>query len=434
MQVGSVPVKVYTAPSRKRGVSYVGYVASFWIDGKRYRVPASTLEALADKVKEVIRPLVGENDTLLLRGVRLRAYERAASIATQLGLELDEALQRLSRIQTLAASKNCSIEQTVEYWARHHDQSKFSTPTPEVADRYLDDLRQNGNTDVDILTARSKVMRFTSTFGCPLRDITREQYRGYFKGIGGSARNRKNHRDEIRRFTNWARDNDYLPGDHPGSPRAGKVKVPPKRIEVFTEGQREDLIRQARPVELPMTLIKAFIPIRPKEAGLACWEDIDWDVGIIMVWGDQAKTKEPRPMRLPRALRTRLRPLAKSSGRIYPFKAFYKVGPRLARKAGIKWIRNGWRTTTISHLQAVVGHKARVAEEAGTSEKKMKTNYLKYLRPTEGRAYFGLNKGELHPVEHGYDAEHYSPESDSQVAGTAQPLNVIAVQFDAQCG
>lgn len=434
MRVGSVTVKVYTARSRKRGVAYAGYVASFWIDGKRYRVPASSLEVLEAKVRDTIRPLIGDNDTLTLRGVRLRAYERATSIAAELGLELDEALQRLSRIQSLAASKNCNVEQTVEYWARHHDESKFSTPTPEVAERYLDDLRQNGNSDVDILTARSKVKRFTSTFGCPLRDITREQYRGYFKGIGGSARNRKNHRDEVRRFTNWARDNDYLPTDHPGAPRAGKVKVPPKRIEAFTEGQREDLIRQARPVELPMTLIKAYIPIRPKEAGLACWEDIDWDVGIIMVWGDQAKTKEPRPMRLPRVLRARLRPLAQSSGRIYPFKAFYKVGPRLARKAGVKWIRNGWRTTTISHLQAVVGHKARVAEEAGTSEKKMKTNYLKYLRPTEGRAYFGLNKGELHPVEHGYDAEHYGSDSSGQAEGKLEPSNVLPVQFGAQCG
>jgi hypothetical protein len=151
---------VYTAPSRKRGVSYAGYVASFWIGGKRYRIPASSLGVLESKVKDTIRPLIGDNDTLTLRGVRLRAYERATSIATELGLELDEALQHLSRIQALAASKNCSIEQTVEYWARHHDQSKFSTATPNVVDVFLEACKQNGNSKEDIDTMKGKLKRF----------------------------------------------------------------------------------------------------------------------------------------------------------------------------------------------------------------------------------------------------------------------------------
>lgn len=40
-----------------------------------------------------------------------------------------------------------------------------------------------------------------------------------------------------------------------------------------------------------MTLIKAYIPIRAKEAGLSCWENINWDVGIIMVWGAELRDR-----------------------------------------------------------------------------------------------------------------------------------------------
>lgn len=435
MQVGSVTVKVYTALSRKRGVSYAGYVASFWIDGKRYRIPASSLEVLESKVKDTIRPLIGDNDTLTLRGVRLRAYERATSIATELGLELDEALQRLSRIQSLAASKNCSIEQAVEYWARHHDQSKFSTPTPEVAEAYLLYLLGNGsNGKEDIASVKGRVKRFAAAFTCPLSEITINQYQAYFDCTTGSPRTRKNHRDEVRRFVNWARVHGYLAPDHPGVPRfVGRVKVPPKRVEVFDMCQREDLIKHTLPDERAMTLIKAYIPIRAKEAGLSCWENIDWDVGIIMVWGDEAKMKVPRPIYLPRELCERLRPLAKSSGKIYPYKSFYKVGPRLAKRAGLKWIKNGWRTTVISHLQAAVNSLERVVEEAGTSKLTAKSHYLKPLRPDVGRAYFGLKKGERHPIEPGYNAEQYGVNPDAP-AGNDLSEKIVHVKFDAHCG
>jgi hypothetical protein len=423
---------VYTTLSRKRGVSYGGFVASFNVGQKRYRLSGSTLDALEVRVKEVIRPLIGENDTLTLRGVRLRAYERATGIAAELGLEVDEALQRLSRIQALAAAKNCNVEQAVEYWARHHDQSKFSTPTPEVVNAFLEACKQNGNSREDIDTMKGKLKRFAAAFGCSLCEISAEQYRIYFAALIGSARNKVNHRNTVRRLVNWAKDNGYLAFDHLGLPRyAGRVKIPPKHIEVFNIRQREELIKQASPDELPMTLIKAYTPIRQKEVGVSRWESIDWDVGIIMVWAEDAKKKEPRPIYLPRELCKRLRPLAQPNGKIYPYKSFYKVGPRLARKAGLKWIVNGWRTTTISHLQAAVNDLARVADEAGTSIKKMKSNYLKLLRPDTGRAYFGLEKGERHPIEPGYNAEHYGFDPTAQIEAGDEVTKIVTVQFGA---
>jgi integrase len=270
-------------------------------------------------------------------------------------------------------------------------------------------------------------------FVCPLREITMDQLVTYFGSLGGEDRNRLNHRNEVRRFFNWARDRGYLPVDHPGISRfVGTVKVKKKRVSVFDMKQRELLIAQANPDERPITLLKAYMPIRAKEAGNSCWDDLDWDVGILMVWGDDAKTGEPRPLYLPREVCQRLRPLAKATGRIYPFKSYYKVGPRLARKAGLKWIRNGWRKTVISHLQAAINNRERVAEEAGTSVQKLKSNYLKYLRPDVGRAYFGLKKGERHPIEPGYNADHYGTDANAPVETTDEVPNVISIEFGAR--
>lgn len=434
MQIGPVLVKVYNAPSRKQGATYPGFEARFRVDDKgRRRVTASTLEKLEQKVTAIIRPLVGENDTLMLRGTRLRAYERATQIAGELGLELDEALRRLSDIQNLAKAKNCSVEQAVQYWARHHDESKFSTSVQGVVAAFLEDKkRRNSKEDIDSM--KGKLKRFATAFSCPLCDITADEYREYFDAITGGLRNRANHRSTVRRLVNWAKDYGYLARDHSGlPPSAGKVKLVPKRVGVYNQDERERQIKQADPVELPMTLIKAYTPIRAKESGLACWENFDWKSEILMVWADEAKKREPRAIHLPRELCERLRPLAQATGRIYPYKSFYKVGPRLAKRAGLKWIRNGWRTTVISHLQAAVNDLERVAEEAGTSKRKIKSNYLKILSPEDGRAYFGLAKRERHPIEPGYNAQKYGVEPEIAAYGHDELENIIPAQFGAQC-
>ena len=428
--IGSVVAKLYTVSSRKSGRVYDSFIASYYHDGKRYRETASTLEKLEAKVRAAIEPLVGENDSLTMRGSKLRAYERACELANEMGLELDEAMIRFREIHQLAAVKKSSPLEAIEYWSRHHDQQKFSAIAATVVAEFLADRTANNNSAEDVATMRGKLNKFATAFNCPLSEISVEDYRNYFKTLTGSPRNRKNHRDTIHRLLNWAKATGFLAHDHPGLPKfIGKVKVPAKRVLAFDAAQRDRLLQCATAEELPMCLLKAYVPIRQKEAGLVCWENFDWDMGILNVWADEAKTRESRQIHLPRCLCDRLRPLAKPSGRIYPFGCFYKVGPRLAQKAGITWIRNGWRSTVISHLQAAVNDLVRVAEEGGTSVKKLKSNYIKPLRPDIGRAYFSLNLGERHPIEPGYNCEHYGvlateDERTSEGAGNLIPIRI----------
>ena len=430
LTIGSVVVNIYATPIHKHGRNYDSFTAACSIDGKRCRQTASTIEKLEAKVRAAIEPLVGENDALTMRGSKLRAYERACELAKEMSVELDEALLKFREIQKLATTKQCSPQEAIEYWSRHHDQQKFSTIAATVVAEFLADRTANNNSTEDIATMRGKLNKFADTFNCPLSDISVDDYLNYFKTLTGSPRNRKNHRDTIHRLLNWAKANGYLAADHPGLPKfIGKVKVPAKRVQVFDAAQRESLLACATPEELPMCLLKAFVPLRQKEAGLVCWENFDWDMGILNVWADEAKTREQRQIHLPRCLCDRLRPLVKPSGRIYPYGCFYKVGPRLAQKAGIAWIRNGWRSTVISHLQAAVNDLVRVAEEGGTSVKKLKSNYLKPLRPDVGRAYFSLNLGERHPIEPGYNSDNYGvlvteDERTSEGAGNLIPIRI----------
>ena len=62
----------------------------------------------------------------------------------------------------------------------------------------------------------------------------------------------------------------------------------------------------------------------------------------------------------------------------------------------------------------------------------MKSNYLKVLRPDVGRAYFGLDKGELHPIERGYNAEHYGSGQTGDLEAETGKEKIIHVRFCGQ--
>lgn len=344
--------------------------------------------------------MFGDGDELTLRGPALRAYERAMALASEITMDLDEALLQSKRQRTLALEKGCSIEEALKYFGQHHDSSKFSTPCQELVDAFLADRKIMGNGPEDIATLRSRLNRFAREFTCPLRDITKDQFRTYFATTGCSLRDQRNHRTSVARLVNWAKDNDYLPADHSGFPRSGsRVQIPPKRVEVFDREQRELLIAQARPSELPLALLRSYVPIRSKECGLVSWEDFNWKTARLTVYADAAKKRETRSVSLVPELVARLEPYRKAEGRLYPFKSFYKVGPHLAQRAGIKWIRNGWRCSVISHLQAFVRDLGRVADEAGNSPVQIRQHYLKEIDPELGRAWFGLNCNQFHPLE-----------------------------------
>jgi integrase len=422
VQVGDFKVPIYATPSRKGGRVYPGFTAVFESRGKLKRPWRASREDL----RRELRQIFGDGDEVNLRGPALREYERARSIANELGMEMDEALLQCKRQRTLAHEKGCTVEDALAYYSKHHDQSKYATPAPQVVEAFLADRKLMGNSAEDIATLRCRLHRFVGVFSCPLRDITTDQYRKYVAATGCSLRDRRNHREAISRLVNWAKNNDYLPADHPGVPRTGsRVRIPGKRVEVYDREQRELLIAQARLVELPLALVRTYVTIRSKECALVSWEDINWKTARLTVYADAAKKREPRSVSLVPELVARLAPHRKPEGRLYPFKSFYKVGPRLAKKAGIKWIRNGWRCSVISHLQAFVRDLGRVADEAGNSPGQIKKHYLKEVDPESGHKWFGLKPGQHHPLE---PVRHVIVEGQQQVVPVDPallPENVI---------
>ena len=438
VQVGNFKVPIYATPSHKGRREYPGFTARFRDANGVQRPFRASLDELRAEVKARVTPLAkGQSDCLVLRGAERAVFERAKREAVAMGLELDLAVVEIKAIRASAQEAGCLVEEAVKFWKRHHDHSKFATPVPQVVEAFLADRKEMGNSAEDIADLRHRLRRFAKEFTSPFRDITEDQYRRYFSSTGCGLRDRRNHRSVVRRCVNWAKNNGYLLAHHPGVPATGsKVRIPPKPIEVFDRERRDKMIQQARPVELPATLIAAYVPRRSKEIGLALWDAINWETGHLTIHAGGAKLRHSRTVYLVPKLRELLKPYRQASGRIYPFKNFDRVGPRLARKAGIKWIRNGWRCTVISHLQAFVRCPERVAYEAMTSQGVMEEHYLKDLSPEVGRAYFGLAENDRHPLEPFPGAEERRL-NDEIPESPRCPANVILFPCAAsvvQCG
>ncbi len=132
------------------------------------------------------------------------------------------------------------------------------------------------------------------------------------------------------------------------------------------------------------------------------WEDFNWATERLTVYADVAKTREPRSVSLPRELIQRLAPYRQTEGPLYHHKSFYRLGPKLAARAGIVWKRNIWRKSAISHLYGLVRDLGRVASEAGNSPAELRRSYLKDVDPQTGNAWFGLTEVQRHPLDPGY--------------------------------
>ena len=416
----------------KQGREYGGFIADLRPYGLK-RITSASFDRLKGKVDEALALVDGNLESKTLRKSELRAYERAVQIAASMGSQLDQAVLEYQQLKQRARKANCDPVEAIAYWEKHHNTDRLNAPLSEAVAAFLDFLeRKNGNSPEDIAGVRSKLTRFAKSFESPLVSISGSEYQQYLSLLKSGARDQKNHRDEICRFINWAKIWGYLPTDHPGIRFYGsRTRRVAKSIAVLDRDRRERLLDHALAHELPMALIKCFIPIRQKEISLINWQDINLEDGTLVIDPAKAKVRRGRVMRLPRELSERLRPFSKPSGPIFTGKSPYKAFPRMARRAGIAWSKNILRATVISHLQAAINHKQLVAEEAGTSVGRLDINYLKLGIPSKvGRSYFGLREGEMHPIEPGYNAlRPVAYKFETEVSAQEDPSNVVVCDF-----
>lgn len=310
----------------------------------------------------------------------IRKYRRWTERAHQLGVNIDALLDREA---ALADGRQRHVPAAVaEFLAHIKAQS----------------LAQKSSLD-HYVKLRQRLTKFASHFNGPLRALTQPEVRAWLNALGVSAKTWNHYRAaivELLRFADncgWldAADLKKLSSLRPLKTLA--IKPRPYTPEEIRE-RLEFLLARAPGMVAPVVLV-AFCGYRWSEVigarGTADWSDIDFDRRESKVWAGHSKVGEDRVAALPNNAIAWLRLSAQASGRICPTRKPDRTLRRLFKgEFAIK--PNGFRKAFISHRLAVTGDIVKVADEAGTSPAKIKSNYLS--RPSEhiGRSYF-----EIHP-------------------------------------
>jgi hypothetical protein len=179
--------------------------------------------------------------------------------------------------------------------------------------------------------------------------------------------------------------------------------------EIFTPAEMRAWIANIRPKFLPWLLVCGFSTIRSEEVAPdpssnkdpLRWEDFLWAKRLIRVRQESSKVDEQRFVPIPDNLFEWLRPWHDATGRVcdaeQPSK--YETG-RLGKISGaeidgrwvkLKWKQNALRRTSISARLAIVKKRGQVAEEAGTSEQKIKEHYLHVMEEEQAQAWYAIS-------------------------------------------
>jgi integrase len=385
-----VSAKIYRTKSAK---GYVSFVVAYSLLGRRQLQTFSDLAEAKQAAHEACRKIAGgEQLALELKNGDRMEYLRAKEALAPISIPLDMAAREYAdAIRRLGDRAN--IMEAVNGWLKQHDIALPIVPVSQAVTEMLEQARADKKSPARLHQLRTYLDRFSAAMNVNIGDITSAHVQAYLAAMSASNRTKKNCRDVLAAFIKWCSARGYLTRTAPldilehvqkyGGNGEGEVAI-------FSPEELDRLIAQASTRLLPYVAIGAFAGLRGAEIQRLDWSEIDLDEGFIEVAGAKAKTRMRRLVPIKPNLAAWLRPLAKRSGPVCPFKNVVNQLMKLAHGADVAWQKNGLRHSCISYRIAECADVPRVADESGNSPTVIRTNYLKRVKPAMAEAWFAI--------------------------------------------
>jgi integrase len=203
--------------------------------------------------------------------------------------------------------------------------------------------------------------------------------------------------------------------------KRGQVKG--SEIEVFTPGQLQLLLNSVDDSLKPFLAIWALSGIRKEEVSRLSWPQLDQalESGSIYLPASLTKTGEPRSVPVCVALKQWLMKYRQASGPVLPvqwrssdavkqLRLLDDMARHLARKAKLKWIRNGLRHSFCTFHLKLHGDPLLTARIAGNSLAKLQRHYVSRadsVTKVLAEAWFDV----MPPAEAGGNVVEINPQS-----------------------
>ena len=330
----------------------------------------------------------GTSDNHVLTGQELLIYRRATEAVKKVGVPLDVAAIQFARSMAngnssfgngAGASEPAPAPQVLK-----------AVPVAQVVDELLANKKAKGRSHLYLTDLRVRLTRFAKASNRPLSEVTSGDIDRFLESLGISARSQNNFRATIGTLFRFAQAKGYVAWDHPGVSHVDKASHTAQEVQVFTPDELEKLLRAAKHELVPAVAIGAFAGVRSEEIKRLTWEDIHLKEGHIEIKSAKSKTKVRRLIPIQKNLKAWLLPYAQDAGTVVPFSNLALQFAKLARRAGVKWKKNGLRHSFISYRTAMTNNIPMVSLEAGNSPAVISRSYLKCVSPAGAREWFGL--------------------------------------------
>jgi hypothetical protein len=225
--VGSVAISIYAAPVTVRAATpaatdssnaasapefktYQSFQVAHYEGNRRILQRRNTL----DKAKALAKEIAGR---LSRDGSRAqyftekdrRIYTLAHMKSQSFGLEVDEVCRKYGELQQRL--KTGTLEEAVDFFNSHGQRVRHGAAIERVYEEYLQHLTKRGAGHYHLRDVKRYVGNFVETFPGLISAIQTPEIDAFFARLGGSARNKNNHRRGIIAFFNFAQEKGFLP-------------------------------------------------------------------------------------------------------------------------------------------------------------------------------------------------------------------------------
>ncbi len=339
-----------------------------------------------------------------------REYVAATQLVSPYQMEIVQAAQLLA--ETLIRLEKVPLSTAIDFYLQHGKTMTAIKTVPNVIKELIENLTKDGCGDYHIRDLDTRLGRFTISFPGHINEIREREITAWLQNLKKmvwqdgrqvenslnelvSKRTRNNYRDAISELFAHARKCGYVPKGLPTeAAETVRVKVVSGKNHIITPLEAKCVLENLSPHLIPYTVLKLFSGLRTEEAFGLRWEDLRFGSNAVIIDAALAKLRQRRvPPILPNLAKW-LRPFQGLTGPINPDysspQAVHKAVAKEARKAGVILGRNTFRNCYISYRVAQPYPPAMVAEEAGTSARMVKSNYLELTTKPEAAKWFSI--------------------------------------------
>ena len=161
---------------------------------------------------------------------------------------------------------------------------------------HIENLQNRGARPHTIESRKTKCVSFIKRMDDPcLSEITRQDFKEYILQYGQTESTRKSIRSEVGALLNWAHEHEYTPVHYYKITWDANFKDE-KLIGILTPQEAKELMDNiANPYKVSMALA-LFAGIRPMEIPRISWKNIYPSKRLIIIEGQQAKTRRNRKL------------------------------------------------------------------------------------------------------------------------------------------